>query len=370
MPLASPAAEVLQQAAPWSVLTWTVVAAAAVVYPAWLLRRYIRLMMEKLDDHTPPVEAPASDALPPGATPISFPAADGHPLHGHLFPSATPRDPAGMVIFCHEFGSDGASAIRYCEPLLRRGFDVLTFDYRGHGESAPEAGYRPRQFPTDREVWDTLGAIRFARLHLERSGRPAEVGLFGLSRGGAAAVLAAVESPGVRAVVTDGLFSSDSTIEYLFKRFATVFAKIRVIAENHPPAFWRFMRWMFLSEWERRHKCTFPSTKRALDRLGDRPLLMIHGERDCLVRLEQVRSLYEATPGPKSLWIVEGARHNQALRVAPAQYARRVTQFFETHLGDPIANGAACAATPRPRAVRKPSRQRTNRPAKAMAGAA
>jgi len=241
--------------------------------------------------------------------------------------------PKGMVIFAHEFSSDMYSCARYCGPLLAAGYDVFSFDFRGHGESSGEPGYQPRQWPSDREVSDMLGAIACVEEWLESGGRPVEIGLFGISRGAGAAILAAQNNPAVKAIISDGAFSSDTTLEHLMKRWAYIFAKVRFVYENHPPQFWRFLRWLLFRECRRKLNCTFPSVRKALARIpGPRPMLFIHGERDSYIPVEQSQRLYELAPGPKSLWVVPGAKHNQSVVVRPEYYAARTVAFFDEHL--------------------------------------
>ena len=170
----------------------------------------------------------------------------------------------GLVIFGHEYGSDRYSCARYCRPLLAAGYDVFAFDFRGHGESLAEEGYKSRQWPSDREEADMLGAIAFVEDYLEQNGRPREIGLFGISRGGGAAILASVEVESVKAILTDGAFSSDTTLEYLMKRWVSIFAKVRLIYENHPPTFWRFLRWLTFCACRRRFNCRYPSVRKAM----------------------------------------------------------------------------------------------------------
>ena len=122
----------------------------------------------------------------------------------------------------------------------------------------------PRWLASDREQADLAGAIQFARRWLAENERPTQLGLFGVSRGGGAAILAATSEPDVAAIVTDGVFSGDLTLEYLMRRFATIFARIRVVAENHPPLFWRFLRWLLFRECARQFGCRFPSVRRWL----------------------------------------------------------------------------------------------------------
>jgi fermentation-respiration switch protein FrsA (DUF1100 family) len=176
------------------------------------------------------------------------------------------------------------------------------------------------------------GAIAFITSHLEKRGHPRRIGLFGLSRGAGASILGAVGCDDVRAIVTDGAFSSDTALEYLMRRFATVFARIRIVAANHPPAFWRFLRWLLFRECRRKFNCRFPSVRKAIVKLGPTPVLFIHGEKDSYIPVAQSQILYDKARGPKSLWMVPGAKHNCAVSVCPDEYAQRVVAFLDEHL--------------------------------------
>ncbi len=61
---------------------------------------------------------------------------------------------------------------------------------------------------------------------------------------------------------------------------------------------------------------------------------MIHGESDTYIKPAMARALFEIAREPKELWLVPGAKHNQALQVAGDEYRRRVLEFFEKHLAD------------------------------------
>lgn len=326
---------------PWM---WTLGGASAIalilggllIYPALILRRYVRIMINILDDVAPTPENGCNDNQLWNGEEVSFRAVDGHRLEGTILPHRDADSlPLGMVVFAHEFGTDRACCLRYCRPLLDAGYDVFSFDFRGHGASAPEEGYRPRQWPSDRERDDMLGAIAFISSYLEQEDRPCDIGVFGISRGGGAAILAAAAVENVRAIVTDGAFSSDTTLEYLMRRFATIFARIRVVAENHPPVFWRFLRWLLFRECARRFNCRFPSVRKAVVRMGSKPILLIHGEKDSYIPIAQSQALYRLAAGPKSLWSVAGAGHNKSVLVAPKVYADRVLRFFDEHLAVP-----------------------------------
>lgn len=318
---------------PWVGLVCAV--GLVLVYPTLVFRKYVRIIVNVIDDHAPVPENGEADRPGPQDVPgerVRFSAADGHELAGVIFSNAGAHPPRGMVVFAHAFGGDSRSCLRYCRSLLDAGYEVFAFDFRGHGASPPEDGYRPRQWPSDRERADTLGAITFVGSYLQRQGRCDHVGLVGVSRGGGAALLASVGVDQVRAIVTDGLFSSDTIIEYFMRRFATIFAKIRVVAENNPPVVWRILRWLLFREYRRRFRCRFPSVRKAIGCMGRKPILFIHGGKDSYIPLVHSQSLYALARGPKEFWAVPGARHNQSVLARPQEYGWRLVRFFDEHL--------------------------------------
>ena len=51
---------------------------------------------------------------------------------------------------------------------------------------------------------------------------------------------------------------------------------------------------------------------------------MIHGGGDTYIKPEMAQALFELARGPKELWMVPKAKHNQALHVAGDEYQPRV----------------------------------------------
>ncbi len=319
----------------WALMSISTTLAVLVIVPLWIVRKYALIALNILDDLSPPVWPEMYETGPMDGEPVSFTAFDGHVLHGHYLLANAEVARKGTVIFAHEFGMDRRSSVRYNRMLRRAGYDVFVFDFRGHGSSAGEQGYKPRQFPSDREQWDTLGAIAIVGEMLEKRGLSRDVGLFGISRGGGAVVLAASAVPEVRAIVTDGAFCSDLLIEFYLRRWACIFAKIRFAYENHPPIFWRFLRYVIIDRAERAWGCRFPSVCKALGRMGEPAMLFIHGERDTYVPVDHSQVLYQRYSGPKYMWTVPGARHNESAHRQPEEYAAKVVGFFDRHLASP-----------------------------------
>ncbi len=318
-----------------------------IVVPFMILRKYVRISLNIMRTTKPPLARNPLDFDRLTGYPVYFPAYDGLPLQGMLI-RANPLVPRrGLVVFAHEFCSDMYSCARYCRPLQTAGYDILAFDFRGHGQSECPADYTPRQWVTDRDLDDMRGAAAFAEHWLAQQSYPTDFGIFGISRGACAAILLAVENPRIRAIVSDGAFSTDSVIEYFMRRWAYIFARVRFVYENHPPMFWRFLRWAMIHCAAHEFQCRFPSVQKAIRRITPRPMLFIHGEKDSYLPVEQSRRLYALAPQPKHLWIAPHARHNQAVVLHPEFYSRLTTSFFDQYLAPCVAPAPLPAATAR-----------------------
>ena len=330
----------------WALLSTVTVIAALILIPYLVLRKYVLLTFNIIRDTPPPLSRGPRDFEPIMGEIVNFRAMDGLSLQG-MFLFAKGPNRKGTIIFAHEFASDMYSCARYCKPLMTAGYDVFSFDFREHGGSSREDDYSARQWATEHEMADMFGAIAYVEDWLEERHLPTEIGLFGISRGACCAILATQHYPRVACIVADGAFSTDRILEHLMKRWAYIFAKVRFVYENHPPAFWQFLRYLLLCYASRKLNCQFPSVHKALQRMAARPILFIHGQRDSYLPLEQAELLFNAAKDPKELWVVPGAKHNQAATIHPEEYARRTVGFFDRYLagiaGKIAPNGDAMA---------------------------
>src|SRR5262249_26506570 len=88
----------------------------------------------------------------------------------------------------------------------------------------------------------------------------------------------------------------------------------------------------------------YPSLEAAIGRVAPRPLFMIHGGGDTYIKPEMAEALFARARAPKQLWMVEGAKHNQALQLVGDEYRRRVLEVFDEHLADRAALPVPAAA--------------------------
>ncbi|MHC4561603.1 MAG: alpha/beta hydrolase [Planctomycetota bacterium] len=316
----------------WAAIAIAVTLVSLLVFLVLLMAKYVRICLNIFIDTPPPLSMGPVDFQRLIGQEVRFRSFDGTSLRGMLIRCPNRNDYRGTIVFCHEYGSDMFSCARYVRPLIDNGFDIFTFDFRGHGESSNRSRYRPLQWPSDKELEDILGATAHVEAMLAAEGKPTEIGLFGISRGAGAGLLAASSDPNIKAIVCDGAFCTNTTLIALMKRWAHIFARVKLVYDNHSEKFWRFLLWLFIRFAQPRLGCRYPSVSRALKEMQPRPIFFVHGQKDSYIRVDQTEYLWGQAPTPKYLWVVPEAKHNQSVIVQPGQYAARTVAFFRKHL--------------------------------------
>ncbi len=286
---------------------------------------------------------------------VRVPAADGLGLRGCYLRTPAPAR-KGVVLFGLEFGSNRWACRHYCVRLLAAGYDVFTYEPRNQGDSDKDANYEPLQWVTDRDLSDMRAAVRYLAARPDADHRG--VGVFGVSKGGSTGLLAAMYEPAVRCVATDGAYATYTTMVPYMRKWIGLYSNKYRIQRALPTWFLGLIGVSGVRKVAKNRGVVYPSVEKAVRKMR-RPLLMIHGEADSYIRPEMAQSLYSQATGPKDLWIVPKARHNQALAVAGDEYHARIVAFFDAHLGAadggpadaPAAADARAKGTPGPRQV-------------------
>lgn len=221
------------------------------------------------------------------------------------------------VIVLHGYGRDHHRAWRYGAFLNRAGYGVLTFDFRS--SRAPDCG---RRLPTTlghHELPDARAVVAWLGSRPEFKGQVLAV--LGESLGGSISLMIAAETPRIAAIVVDCPFSSGlHALEDSAERWARV--------PRWPAApIARALGRTFTG-----HDPGIPDAIAAARRLGDRPIYFIHCSKDTRMAPRQATSLWEAAGAKDPIWRLDDAGHNEAWLRHPAEYERRVTEFFEEHL--------------------------------------
>jgi fermentation-respiration switch protein FrsA (DUF1100 family) len=255
---------------------------------------------------------------------VNFTATDGTRLVGWLSRSRT-SGPA--VIVLHGHGANRHTSLVYGH-LLFPDYTVLLPDLRGHGESAgsfTSVGYLEQR--------DVIGAVRYL---MDMGYGP--IGLLGISMGAATALLAAAASPLIAAVVADSSFAA-------LRHAVREGARLR----GYPRPLTRPLAYLSCqaAAWHLRYPMRAGDPLGAVSAIAPRPLLIIHGESDTLILVEDAYRLYEAAGNPKDIWVLPGVEHARALEAQPDAYRDRVRDFFKQSLGGSAGarNGISETAT-------------------------
>ncbi|HIK46547.1 MAG TPA: alpha/beta hydrolase [Leptolyngbyaceae cyanobacterium M65_K2018_010] len=226
---------------------------------------------------------------------IPVQADPGGQLHGWWLPAEA--QPGLTFLYLH--GNAGNVSTNLDRVLLLRslGVSVLTIDYRGYGQSSGP-------FPEESRLYaDALAAAQY--LATEKGVAPHHLVIYGHSLGGAIGIELASQMPHLAGLVVEGSFTS--------------MADMADLSVYKP---WFPVRQLLTQQFN------------SLARVGSLqvPVLYIHGLADLSVPAWMSQKLYAATPGPKHLWLVPNADHNDLTDWAGAEFEQRLRQFLDHHV--------------------------------------
>jgi dipeptidyl aminopeptidase/acylaminoacyl peptidase len=236
---------------------------------------------------------------------ITFTTRDGITLAGWIVPSRN----GAAVILGHGHAANRTQLLTEAQFLSEAGYGVLSFDWRGHGESGGDRITFGRDEVLDlRAAVDTLSA----RPEID----PARIGVLGFSMGGAVMLLGAAQDTRIRAVIAESAYAD--------------FGETTRYRVRNAPLLWE-VTWSY---------STFvigidPTSIRPVDSIcaiSPRPVFLIYGSAEDYVHPDSAQELYNAACDPKDLWIIDGAGHGGFIDAEPDEYPRRVLEFFDQHL--------------------------------------
>ena len=284
---------------------WLLAAVAALALA--LLGLFLLWYHQRQLIYFPSQVVPPAAAVLPGSEEVAFDTEDGLRLGGWFVPPV--GEPRGLTVLVFN-GNGGNRAHRapLAAALARAGLAVLLFDYRGYGGNPGT--------PTETGL---LADARAARAYLasRRDVDPGRLVYLGESLGAAVAVALAAEQP-PRAMVLRSPFTSLVDVGRLHYPALPVGLLLR---DRYP----------------------------SLERIGRvaAPLLVVAGERDRLVPVEQSRRLYEAAAEPKRFVLIAGADHNDYALLAGDRLIAEVVHFLDDAAGA-WAGATARAGDPAP----------------------
>lgn len=266
----------------------------------------IPLMRRRVPD---PADHPAAYGMP--CEEVSFTSRDGLTLGGWWIPAKD--SPRGTIITCPGQNGSLDKDIAQVVPLHRAGFNVLMFDFRGHGRSEGRLVTIGAL-----EQADLFGALDY--LATQRSIK--HVGVLGFSMGAGVTLMVAAQDQRIAALVVDGAYPRLMDLLAGYLRH-----------QNIPPLVTGGLARLTLAVGSLRTRYQIYRAN-PID-LADRikvPALFIHGDLDPFVTPAEVDTLIARIPGKTELWRVPDAGHREAYDKHQDEYNHRVVAWFEEHL--------------------------------------
>lgn len=244
---------------------------------------------------------------------------EGYSLHAEHIASDS-GDGKHFVILTHGFSSTRHGALKYVPIFIKRGYDCIIYDLRGHGENLygdklkmpARIGRKHICTYSKKESQDLLCVIHDT---YERYGKDITLGLHGESLGAASTLVALKSKPDVKFAIEDCGFADIVNVQKVglknmhIPQFLVYFAS--VVSGIVYGYFFTSIK---------------PETA-VID--NEVPLLIMHGAADDFIVPENARRIYNSQKGVKRMEFIEGAGHARSRYTDPEGYERIVNEFLD-----------------------------------------
>ena len=273
-------------------------------------------------------------------------APDGILLRGWI---VRPDHPNGSwVVLFHGVADNRIGVIGQSEFLLRAGYSIVMMDARAHGASEGQIGtYGWLERNDTKSIIDALILTEVSRYADEkfrsgewklvkadeddpkkpmqtiepRPGAPSHIFALGESMGAGIALQSAGADPRIEAVVAEASFANlrEASYDYAGLRQSPLLGKTLFAPFS----------WTLLYRGEKLTGLPVAevSPEKAVAARAF-PVLLICDEKDEALPCRHTEKIYAAARGPKQFWQVPGAFHTAALGFQPAEFQRRVLDFY------------------------------------------
>jgi len=240
---------------------------------------------------------------------VSWKTSDGLNIKGWFIPASSDN----AVLIAHGLGANKSNFIGTAAFWHHLGFNVLIFDFRGHGDSDGHTvsfGYRERL--------DIVGGWKY--LTQIKKFRADKIVGYGVSFGGAAMIHADNQIHGFHQLIIDSSFASLDTM-----------AQHIIDEEPIVPYFFRqpFKEIaLFFVRLDLGFDIREKSPENVVSNLTGTPILFIHGKGDPLIQWTQSERLFDRAGEPKQIIILNTQGHFGTFN--DPNYQKIITSFLES----------------------------------------
>jgi pimeloyl-ACP methyl ester carboxylesterase len=239
------------------------------------------------------------------------------PLSGWLI--IHPDGVRPTIVFIHGRSSNRMQMFPVAKAFFDRGFNVVLWDLRHHGNSGGEATYGKA------EIQDVLRVIEQVRA--DQSVDPQQVSLLGFSLGAAMSIGAASADSGrtIHAIAADSPYANLRDTGFWYVR---LWGRVpRAVAWPVASIALTFGSWVSDVDAGELNPSDWATSVRA-------PVLLVQGEKDRRVNPDSSAKIFANLGSNKELWVVPDAGHTEAFFKNPQEYIDRVAEFFSRRATD------------------------------------
>lgn len=224
---------------------------------------------------------------------VNFKSEDGTKLHGWFLNPKRGVEPKGTIVFHHGNAGSVGYHITFVGWMVRAGYQVLLYDYRGYGKSGGTITRKGL-------VQDTRAAVNYVKTRQDVNSK--RLISYGHSLGGAKSLAALGEEmiPGVRGVVS---FAGFASYEDMARRIAGE-TGANLVTDDY-------------------------SARDFVEKISPVPALIAHGTNDTTVPLSQGEKLFEKAKEPKTFYRIPKGSHTRALFMNDGEYRKKVLIWMD-----------------------------------------
>jgi len=218
------------------------------------------------------------------------------------------------IILSHGLGGSKLDNLDIAKKLYKNGYNCLLFDFRAHGESSGKItsfGYREQK--------DLKTVIDYVLNSPSFNNK--QLGLYGISMGGAVSILVSRKYDGVKVLVVD---SSFTTLQSALERHSKLMYHIPGWIARYP-----FRSVYVLRFFKDPVKISCLEEVKKFDK---KAIFFINGENDIKTPKRYAKELYDEANEPKKLWIIPTAGHLDGFYQVNEAYIDKVIDFFNKYL--------------------------------------
>jgi pimeloyl-ACP methyl ester carboxylesterase len=214
-------------------------------------------------------------------------------LYGWWVPAEQPNAPTILYLHGNDANISHVQNIAHMNRLHSMGYNVLMMDYRGYGKSTGGEPSEDKVYEDAEAAWNYLA---------QRIGAKQRIFIYGHSLGGAIAIELAIHHPEAAGLIAESTFTTMTDVGKREYRYLPVELLLNQYFDSM-------------------HK---------VDKLKI-PVLYIHGTRDALIPHSMSERLFEQSPQPKYLTLIEGGGHGNSSLIGWVEYRDVFSAFVRKY---------------------------------------